>query len=191
VRFSAGVGGYTGLVEGVWASGPSDVWGVADDAALHFDGRVVTRQPLPGGGARGIFGLSSRDLWVVGAANAAYRYDGARWSSLSIPGLALAVWGRASDDVWLVGEGGFAMHWDGTALSKIVTGTTATLWAVTGSPAGDVWAAGAGGTTLRFDGHAFQAVASGTRNTLAAAAVSPSGDVYLAGEFGTILVKAR
>ena len=191
VRFSSGVGGYTGLVEGVWASGPSDVWGVADDAALHFDGRVVTRQPLPGGGARGIFGLSPRDLWVVGAANAAYRYDGARWSSLSIPGLALAVWGRAADDVWLVGEGGLAMHWDGTALSKIDTGTTATLWAVTGSPAGDVWAAGAGGTALRFDGHAFQAVASGTRNTLAAAAVSPSGDVYLAGEFGTILVKAR
>jgi hypothetical protein len=190
-RFTAGIGGYTGLVDGVWASGPSDVWGVAGDAALHFDGRSVTRQQLPGGGARRIFGTSPRDLWAVGAANVVYRYDGVRWTSLAIPGLALAAWGRAPEDVWLVGEGGLALHWDGTALSRVQTGTTATLWAVTGSAAGDVWAAGASGTALRYDGQAFQRLASPTRNTLAAAAVSPGGDVFVAGEFGTILVKPR
>jgi hypothetical protein len=184
------VGGYAGLVDGVWASGPSDVWGVAGDAVVHFDGSTVTRQPLPGAGARRIFGLSPRELWVVGAANAAYHYDGASWSSLPIPGLALAAWGRAADDVWLVGEGGLALHWDGHAFARIETGTTATLWAV-GGTASEVWAAGAQGTALRYDGRAFAPVATGTLNALGAVAVSPAGDVYLAGDFGTILLKAR
>ena len=185
------VGGYAGLVDGVWASGPDDVWGAAGSYAVHFDGATVTRHPLPGGGARRIFGLSPRDVWAVGGTGVVQHWDGAAWSAVAIAGTALAVWGSASDDVWLVGEGGLALHWDGHAMTPVASGTNASLWAVRGGSRSDVWVAGAEGTLLHFDGTSFARVESGTSNTLGAIAAGPGGELYVAGDFGTILSKAN
>ncbi len=82
------------------------------------------------------------------------------------------------------------LHWDGVALTRMDSGTTATLSAVSGTGRNDVWAAGASGTVLHFDGRSWSAVASGTRNALAAIAAGSNG-VYVAGEFGTILRALR
>jgi hypothetical protein len=182
--------GSAGLVDGVWASGPADVWGAAGATAVHFDGQRVTEWPLPGDGARRIFGTSPRDVWAVGAAGAVYRFDGARWTALAIPGgPGLAVWGSAPDDVWVVGAEGLALHFDGAAFTRVETGTRAALWAVGGTGRGEVWAAGDGGTVLHLAGGRFERVESGTDNALGAIVIDPAGDVYVAGDFGTILRK--
>jgi hypothetical protein len=189
--WSSRAGGFAGLVDGVWASGPGDVWGISGDAALRWDGAAVTRLPFPRGSARRIFGLSPRDVWAVGAAGVVHHWDGAAWTTLDVPGLVLAVWASAADDVWMVGEAGLALRWDGNGFARVETGTAAALRAVGGASRGEPWAAGDGGAVLRLEAGSFVPVASGTSNALAAVAAAPGGRVYVAGDQGTILLKAR
>jgi hypothetical protein len=188
--WTAGAGGSAGLVDGVWASGPGDVWGISGAAAVHFDGTAVTRLPFPRGSARRISGTSPRDLWAVGAPGVVQHWDGAAWTSLDVPGLVLDVWAGAADAVWMVGEDGLALRWDGRAFARVETGTGAALRAVSGRPGGAPWAVGDGGTVLRLDGARFVPVPSPTRNALAAVALDAAGRVYAGGDVATVLATA-
>lgn len=84
-----------GVVDGLWGTGPDDVWGFGDHAGCQ----------------------GCRDEGLL------MRWDGRSWSRVQGPGFAAMV-GRAKDDLWAVvavspdseqgGEPGL-YHWDGAA----------------------------------------------------------------------------
>jgi len=130
-------------LNGVWGSGPNDVWAVGADVSsfgptptpnftiLHWDGSTWSVSPLP-------------------------TFDG----TLYQPQLE-SVWGSGPSDVWAVGGsfagGGEILHWDGSAWSfssvalsdgGTILPTVASVW---GSGPSDVWAVGPG-LVLHWDG---------------------------------------
>ncbi len=110
----------------------------------------------------GVWGTASdRDMWAVGAAGTALRWNGSRVRAVPA-GVTVDltdVWGTGRRDVWAVGAAGTALHFDGSAWTAVPTGTSANLQAVFTAAAGDVWAGGDGGTLLHGNGSSFQPVA--------------------------------
>ncbi len=138
-------------------------WAVgALGTALRFDGTTWTRLPMPTTQPMiDVWGLSQRDVWVVGQqvgsslnliARSLWRWDGSAWRAVRTPdGLSpMAVDGTSSTDVWLLSSAPgttatTVWHYDGTAFSLrsdgLSTATTAlsTLWV---EAPGRVWAYG-------------------------------------------------
>jgi hypothetical protein len=108
---------------GLWGSGPSDVWMVG------FKHSLATGLPL-----------------------SIEHYDGTAWTNGAgmldpqgtLPPLN-AVWGSDATHVWAVGENGTIVFWNGQLWKSVLSGTTDKLSAVWGSGPNDVWVAGAGG----------------------------------------------
>jgi hypothetical protein len=115
-------GGATGI-QGIWGSGPKDVWAVT--------GKYDT--------------VSSRTVGV------ALHYDGSAWSTMNITGSALliAVSGTAANNVWAVGRDGASAHWDGNTWTSVATAAALSLSGVWASPA-ETWAVGENGAILRI-----------------------------------------
>ena len=78
---------------GVWAAAVDDVWAVGgspigsgpNDVLLHYDGMGWTEVSPPralGATYFKVWGLSSRDVHVVGSAGLALHYDGTNWSEV-------------------------------------------------------------------------------------------------------------
>ena len=117
---------------GLWASGPNDVWMVGERHSLatglplaieHFDGQSFT--------------------------NGAGQLD----PQGSLPALK-AIWGADANHVYAVGGNGTIVFWNGTLWTSILSGTTEDLVAVWGSGPNDVWVASA--TSMRhFNGQAW------------------------------------
>jgi len=103
---------------------------------------------------RGIWGLSSNDIYSVGDAGTILHYDGVSWSSIESGTTAnlTGIWGSGSDDIYAVGDGGLMLHYDGSSWSPIATGVTANLNDIWGSSADTIYAVGSESTILRFDG---------------------------------------
>jgi hypothetical protein len=142
-------------LESVWSDSPDDVWVVGwqslasgDRSAvmMHWNGCVWTNMSNPDPTdfqfARGVWGPTANDLWIVGDGSGALHYDGQslRFVPMPIPpnGTVVdisAVSGTASNDIWTGGVQ--VLHWDGTVWSAvpIATGNPNQYWA-------DVWAVG-------------------------------------------------
>jgi hypothetical protein len=118
----------TGEAVGVWAGGRRDVWVIAADQALHWDGDGwATHRPAPGVSLTAIWGAGPEDVWAAGRGRA-FQWDGTTWTERPLPGIGLvsAVEGTGADDVWLVGGGsdyhngpGQVLHWDGATWSQV------------------------------------------------------------------------
>lgn len=74
-----------------------------------------------------------------------------------LPSALLSVWGSSENDIFFAGsdpkdgDGPWVLHWDGSAMTRIATGQSGTLWWVSGTSAtGDVYFAGEGGLALRY-----------------------------------------
>lgn len=113
-----------GMLNGIWGSGPSDVWAVgwwqngppgADGAIiLHWDGAVWSSVAHPQSGGLGpIWGSGPNDVWAV-AGSGTLRWDGTAWASM--PGVTVrgvygdqpvvmkAIWGSGPADIWATGD---------------------------------------------------------------------------------------
>jgi hypothetical protein len=145
--------------QGVWASSPSNAWGVtARGAIIHYDGTSWSGASFGWPTLFGVWGSSAADVWAVGASNTILHYDGSVWTTLLANGPVtnfLGAWGTSPRDVWFVsstgtnGPGvGMIHHYNGTTLSDALSSTTAGLHGIWGSSATDVWAVGDGGTIL-------------------------------------------
>jgi hypothetical protein len=110
--------------------------------------------PLPMGGQLDVAAVSPTDVWVVGAAGAARRFDGTTWHDLPLPTSldVEAVWGAASDAVW-ASTNDEIFRWDGTKWSAASDGLGGGS-RLTGRARDDVWLAGTFDTrdALHFDG---------------------------------------
>lgn len=131
-----------------------------------------------------IWAAAGDAAWAVGPAGLVRRYDGAHWTTETVPAHVdfHAVWGTAADHVLVAGDAGTLLRWDGAAWSRVDLPVEEDLYAIDGLDAGDVWIAGDAGTIVHGDGAGWLARATGTRiHFRALAAVSPTC-VFAAGE---------
>ena len=109
----------------IWGSGPDNVYAVAGDLMLRYDGVSWTavETGLRFKNYSGIWGSGPDDIFVVSGATGfagkvwgrIYHYDGSSWSEVGSPcvnGLA-AVWGSSGQDVNAAGDGGAVLRYRG------------------------------------------------------------------------------
>lgn len=154
------------------------------------------------GALSGVWGSGPDDIWMVGGQPGSaeiYHYDGAAWSPVPSPDVALLVWvyGFGPDDVWSVGEEGAVVHWDGDSWTAFDSGTTEDLWGVWGAAPDDLWIVGGDPNdgdpaVLHYDGSAFNPVAlDPVNNDRAAHALFKvwgiGGHTWAVGQYGLIV----
>lgn len=187
-------------LNGVWGSGPTDVWFVgAAGTILHWNGHAFSA-PESGSGAAlgGVWGSGPNDVWTAGsnddATSDVLHWNGTEWSrSATIPAADLVgVGGSGPTDVWAIGFNG-AWHFDGASWTPSVTPKGGALRAVWASDPHNAWAVGdpstftnpIAGAVLHWDGSSWSVVTTGTTNvmdtTFSVWGTSPS-DVWIAGE---------
>ena len=143
---------------------------------------------------RGLFGISSSELWAVGDFGAVLRVTNAdakkpiftSYNSQTY-GHLYSVWMSGSNDGWAVGSHGMLRHYEGMPTFVIDDfATNAALLAVHGTSATDVWAVGESATILHYDGRAWRRVSIGTlgvaRPTLRAVFARSPSEVWVAGD---------
>ena len=147
-----------------WSDRPDDVWvvgwktdvtsGERSAVMMHWDGCAWTNVPNPDPidfqYARGVWGVASNDVWIVGDGSGALHFDGESLHFVPMPvsppqtvvDIASAS-GNASNDIW---TGGFqVLHWDGEVWTAVPidTGNPNQYWADVWSVApNDVWVTG-------------------------------------------------
>ena len=197
--------GTTSWLNGVWGSGPSDLWavgggysqGVLTGTILHGDDSGWSPATIPATTAQlhGVWGSGPNDVWVVGAAGddssgVILHWNGSAWSqdTSETASALFGIWGSGANDVYAVGrdagDHGVILHWNGQAWSSATLPSgTVDLASVWGSGPNDVWAVGR--SALHWDGGAWSDETSSFAGGLGAggcAAIwgSQSDDVYLA-----------
>jgi hypothetical protein len=112
-----------GVLRGVWAGAPNDVFAVGLDEnggfIIHNDGSSWSRMdspPTPNGLAD-VWGSSGSDVYAVGEETILH-YDGSRWTQVSQEG-GEEVFGLSSTDVYVVGGNGSVLH--GTPPSAVAS----------------------------------------------------------------------
>lgn len=176
-------------VYSVWGFGPDHVrfgthWVTAEDeegniqtcnqhVRITSDGGASWKSVPGTPNARGMWGASPDDLWLIGdntlwvdwQVNVALHGTRApgetehTWTSVDTQAAVFlrAIWGSSAGDVWAVGDKGTIRHWVANAIEwEIVPSpTTESLHAVFGFGPNDVWAVGESGAILHYDGTAW------------------------------------
>ncbi len=127
---------------------------------------------------RGIWGTSSRDVWVVGDRGTLLHWTGTAWFSSPSPAGAVSyrdIWGSAANDVWAVGvdlSGLLSVaHYDGRSWFRWpLPPLRYAPRAIFGTARDDVWIVGgpfeyASDSVLRWDGARWNIVRTGGRAT--------------------------
>ena len=121
-------------VNGIWGTGPKDVWVVGSSFVVHSDGSLSD--------------AGDPDMPLV-------------WTTYDVPSIAplYAVWGSGPGDVWAVGDHGTIVHFTSAVggWRAVASPTLANLRGLWGSGASDIWAVGDSGTLLHYDGTAWRA----------------------------------
>ncbi|MBN1342486.1 MAG: hypothetical protein JXQ73_07390 [Phycisphaerae bacterium] len=197
-------------LNGVWGSGPADIFVVGDSALiLHGDGVTWTPMDVPGiyyPDLLDIHGNAANDVYVAGdkliynyRVGQILRYDGSTWStrhSSSSQGYS-EVWATGPDDI-------FAVWWAysgtppyGTSTSGLIywdDGGGGGYWTrpepingLWGTASDNVFAVGYYGVILRYDGSTWSTMTSGTTISLRDVWGTGPNDVFAVGYGGTIL----
>jgi hypothetical protein len=140
---------------------------------------------------RAAWGASTNDVWIVGDAGTAARWNGSQ-AVLVATGISSdlhALWGQSSSDLYAVGQSGTLARYDGTRWTAMALPAAAgsTLRAIWGASPSELWIAGDNGTLLRWNGSSAAPVASGTVRTLRSLSGTGRGDVWAVGDGGTFL----
>lgn len=139
----------------VHGTGPGDVWVGTEKGLLHYDGQAWTRRES-GSATRGLWALSSSDIWAVGGSGSILHWEGSNWARQSgfgpVPRLG-AMWTNSDDDVWFLGESALRYH-NGYVesfgkLASIQWYDKTDAW---GSSANDIWYTAPRATMFHWDG---------------------------------------
>jgi len=166
-------------LNGVWGTGPNDVFAVGDGVGwfqmtiIHYDGSGWTDMSclLSGDNLYSVWGSGPEDVLAVGR-NSVVHYDGVSWSEMYTPMILnlYALWGCGPSDVFAVGwdDGGVVLHWNGSQWAESWTPTDCALYGVWGTGPNDVFAVGGDyampvrGVVLHYDGTSWSEVAEAT-----------------------------
>jgi len=182
------------LPRGVHGNSADDVYALAEETLLHFDGTAWSPVELPRD-------AKPKSLWSVGdrlhllaGRNAFWIYDGREWTNLrpsspNLPELGM-LWGLPSGEVYAIGESGSVSGYREGQWASLFTIGPFFLRDMWGSSPDDLYLLGLGDEILRFDGKMW--LLSTTRLedvTLRAIVGAPDSgqDLLAVGTFGSIL----
>ncbi|HRI52764.1 MAG TPA: hypothetical protein PLW65_21530 [Pseudomonadota bacterium] len=151
------------IFNGVWGSGPSDVWAVGNSIVLHYDGKTWSQSPIDTSGSlylNAVWGSGPKDVWSVGLRGAIRRYDGTAWQVVpsGVTGNLTSVHGTSDKNIFAVGAGGTVLRYDGTAWRSPPFVTGSDLTRVRCAAATDCLAVGAFATVVHWNGTAWTVV---------------------------------
>ncbi len=176
----------TGAFLSVWGPSADDVWAVGGQVASIGDagqGAIYRRSA----GEWSAFAAPDRtpllnwvhgagdEIWAVGNAGAALRFDGAAWQSVET-GVDVPLWGVfvfSPSEVWAVGGNAFELdtpgiilRYDGSSWAESplpeLDRDSAAVFKIFGFSPDDIHAVGARGVLLHYDGSAWSQLPSGT-----------------------------
>jgi hypothetical protein len=143
----------------LWSRSPRDVWLLAPEALLRWDGARWASHPLPELARyrqpRRLSGSSS-DVWIVCGSRVVLRFDGRSFTTLLSDADGSRLGGIdelsavlcTTTGTWVAGRAGALLRWDGKAWSRPQLGSGADLVAL-GFDGKRLWVAGSGGALLR------------------------------------------
>lgn len=195
-------------LNGIWGTGPTDIWTVSGTFSLtstgrifHYNGTSWSLTPtdysgtLPG--LFGVWGRSSTDVWAVGGNGVILHWTGTgTWTTVRMQAFQAFrdVWGGSMGPIWAAGSVGFPpsnrllFKWDGSTWSDATTGPTSnSYYAVWGTAPDDAWTVGASGAVIHWNGTSWSEVAGGTTSTLFGAGGDGAKHLFFVGDSGTIL----
>ena len=85
--------------EGIWGSGPNQIFVVGGTSVWRYDGAAWTASTLPSpSAARAVWGRAANDVYIVGGGGMAFHYDGAAWTDIGAEHdwTFNAIWGDAA-----------------------------------------------------------------------------------------------
>lgn len=105
---------------------------------------------------RGVWGIGSQDLWVVGESGTILRSKGSAWSMEPAPmGLGgnnlYGIWGVDGTEGWIAGQNGSMVRWRGSALSYESRGGNS-LEGAWGPANDNIWVVGEDSRILHWNG---------------------------------------
>lgn len=130
----------------------------------------------------GVFSVSQRDVFAVGAAGTILHYSGA-WSAETSPVNQdlRAVWATSGGQAWAVGLGGTILRRSGSSWSQVPSPTDQDLYGVWASSLDSAWAAGSAGLILHWDGTSWTVAHDRMAGMLRAVWGSGPSDVWVVG----------
>lgn len=196
----------------VWGPSADDVWAVGGQTATVTDpgvGLIYRRidgswQPsdVPAGTPllNWVHGAGS-EIWAVGNAGTALRYDGTQWEPIDT-GVDVPLWGVfvfGPTEVWAVGGDAFdrdtpgvILRYDGAEWAEStlpeVDREFSALFKIFGVAPDDIHAVGASGVLLHFDGASWTQMPSGTASDMISLWGNEADDIIAVGgrAIGTI-----
>lgn len=189
----------------VWGPSADDVWAVGGQLASIADtGQGLAYRRTDGAWAatevpadtpllNWVHG-SGDEVWAVGNAGAALRFDGSAWQPVDT-GVDVPLWGTfvfGPNDVWAVGgnafdqdTNGIIIHYDGNSWSESplpeLDRSTAAIFKIFGMSPDDIHAVGAKGVLLHYDGSAWTQEPSGTGNDMISLWGTAADDIIAVG----------
>lgn len=183
----------TGVLTGVWGSGPDDVFvvgGAGEDGEIYrFDGTTWAGMAIPiRAPLQGVFGFASNDVFAVGDGGTVLNFDGESWAPLNTGTTETLrdAWGTSFDELWIVGGPSAdsqptILRYDGFAFARfglpVIDRSAPILYGVWGDGV-NVYAVGSAGVILQFDGTTWTQAPTGP-------AVEPAANADLNSIWGT------
>jgi hypothetical protein len=182
----------------VWQAAPNDLVAAGgalgsggDGLLIHYDGASWTQIPT-GTQATSwwVFGLSARDVYLVGEMGTILHYDGATVTSMTsgTDRTLYGIWGASANDLWAVGgrpgQDGVLLHKDANGWQVQASPVPfVAYFKVWGSASNDVFVCGEAGTIMHFDGTGWtqQPTGLGVTTTLFTVAGRGPNDVFAVG----------
>ena len=176
-----------GLVSGVWATGPGDVWMTGQDEfgvpyIYHSNGGQWTSWRAPEGTYPGsILMFSDQEGWALGSGSILH-WDGVTWTAEQVSRDVTSISG-VQGQLWAVGNAD-------TILSKAGTGawtqqrggpTQKTLYSVSALSSEEAWAVGEAGTVVHYHAGTGDLVATPFTTTLRAVQMLSPTDGWAVG----------
>jgi hypothetical protein len=155
----------SGILRGIWGSGPDDVTAVGTAFCSDASGNPV------------------KASWIV-------RGSGMRWTTELVANTEVEqglddVWGSSAGDIFAVGSSGQIWHHDGQSWTRMRAGRGASLTGVWGFGTDDVLAIGHDSTLLRFRGFSLEEMSYPDLD-IASVWGTSSHELYAAGHTATI-----
>ena len=165
----------------VWGFDESNVYAIGAinmaegiTSIIKWDGVKWNYHSWPEGGASGIFGFSSNDIWIVGDySNRGFigHFNGTSWTEYRSDYFLArgdtvyplrAVWGSSPDNVWAVGDKGTIIRWDGSEWKKTASPIDIRLNDILGVSSREIYAISISITNqsklIRYDGNTWEDV---------------------------------
>ncbi len=176
----------------VWAN-EEDVWFTSYQGAVwRLHNGQFSSQSLASGALSTVWGTAADDVWVAGALNHAFHFDGTQWTALpefdpphdlSDLRFIRAIWGASRDEVWL-GNTAQRIYRHRNGGFETLASTEGSVYSLFGFGSEDIWAVGGGGLIMHWNGVLWERLSSGITDMMTAVWGKSSSQMWAASSSG-------